>query len=209
MFTAKDFRKEAWDRLNGYWGTMVLATLLNFLITGACGALSRYYIGAVAELILAGPLALGFAILSLNVARSVPSSVNTMFDGFKNFGSALALYLLNSLLIFLWSLLLIIPGIIKSFSYSMSYYILADNPQMSCNDARVTSMEMMKGNKWRLFCLWFSFIGWWLLSILTFGILFLWTIPYMQVATAAFYDDLKARNAQNIQNAYNGYTPAR
>ena len=93
----------------------------------------------------------------------------------------------------------------------MSYYILADNPQMSCNDARVTSMEMMKGNKWRLFCLWFSFIGWWLLSILTLGILFLWTIPYMQVATAAFYDDLKTRNEQKAQeerraqNLYNRY----
>ena len=74
----------------------------------------------------------------------------------------------------------------------MSYYILKDNPGMDANEARKASIEMMKGHKWQLFCLEFSFIGWIILSILTFGILTLWVGPYMETAKAAFYEELKA-----------------
>ena len=73
----------------------------------------------------------------------------------------------------------------------MSYYILKDNPNMSGDEARKASIEMMKGHKWELFCLEFSYIGWILLSILTFGILTLWVNPYMEVAKVAFYENLK------------------
>ena len=86
--------------------------------------------------------------------------------------------------------MLIIPGIIKSLSYSMSYFILLDNPDMSANDARKESMEMMDGNKGRLFCLYLSYIGWYLLSILTFGILLFWVGPSVRTATAFFYQSL-------------------
>ena len=78
-----------------------------------------------------------------------------------------------------------------SYAYSMSYYILKDNPELSANEARKQSIEMMRGNKWRLFCLDFSFIGWSLLSMFTFGILMLWVTPVMQASHAAFYESLK------------------
>ena len=133
---------------------------------------------------------MGYSTMALSVSRQYALRFEQVFEGFKFYGSSLALYLINSILTFLWSLLLIIPGIIKAYSYSMSFYILADNPQMSANDARKYSMELMYNNKWRLFCLHFSFIGWGVLGILTLGILYFWIIPYIKTAEAEFYRDL-------------------
>ena len=82
----------------------------------------------------------------------------------------------------------------------MTYYILADNPSMTANDARRKSMDIMRGNKWRLFCLQLSFIGWLLLCVLTLGILTLWISPYIQTATAAFYEDISAPLKANYDN---------
>jgi uncharacterized membrane protein len=96
--------------------------------------------------------------------------------------------------IWLWMLLLIIPGIIMSFAYAMTLYIVADSEYkgLSAMDAIRRSREMMRGYKWKLFCLQLRFLGWILLSILTFGILFFWVVPYIQMATINFYKDVKA-----------------
>lgn len=189
---ARDYRRAAWEKLRGKWGTMAIATLIYALILGACGALSLIYIGGFAALFLTGAFALGLAIMALTAARKQEVRAAQLFDGFKNYGSSLALYLLIAIFTALWTLLFIIPGIVKAYSYSMSWYILADNPQMGANAARKRSMELMRGNKWRLFCLHCSFIGWLLLCILTLGILTLWIAPYLQTAQAEFYRDLIA-----------------
>ncbi|MDE7085033.1 MAG: DUF975 family protein, partial [Clostridia bacterium] len=191
---AKDFRRNAWAALSGNWGTMVLIALIVVLISGACGGAAFIGIGAVVLLLIEGPLGLGMAIANLKLIRRQGVEISNVFDGFKNFASAFLLYLLNSIFIALWTLLFIIPGIIKSYSYSMGVYILADNPTMDANSARKKSMEMMRGNKWRLFCLDFSFIGWYLLCILTFGILTLWVSPYHSAARAEFYQHLVSQN---------------
>jgi uncharacterized membrane protein len=88
-------------------------------------------------------------------------------------------------------MLFIIPGIVKSYSSAMSYYIMCDNPEMGANEAITRSREMMNGHKWQLFCLHFSFIGWILLSMLTCGLLLFMVTPYMNAATAEFYEKLK------------------
>ena len=93
---------------------------------------------------------------------------------------------------FLWTMLFIIPGIIKAFSYAMTPYILVEHPEMSANQAINESMRLMKGHKFDLFYLYLSFIGWGILSVLTLGIGFLWLIPYMETSQAAFYADVKA-----------------
>lgn len=157
---------------------------------GVCSALSAIYIGGIVSLLVSGPFALGLTWISLTVVRGGNPKIEMLFSGFKQFGRAFLLNLLIGIFVFLWALLLIIPGIIKAYSYSMSFYILADNPEMSANDARKKSMEMMQGNKWRLFCLHFSFIGWGLLCILTLGILTFWVMPYEQAAEAEFYQSL-------------------
>lgn len=190
MLRAKDFRQEAWGKLKGNWGVAVVSLILMGIIGGILGGLSAIGIGAILELLLMGPLTLGITMLYLNIVRNNDVSVKTMFAGFKKFGKAVVAWLLQAIYIFFWSLLFVIPGIIKSYSYSMTYYILADNPEMGANEAITRSRELMNGNKWRLFCLHFSFIGWVLLSMLTFGILFLWVKPYMNAADAAFYNSL-------------------
>lgn len=190
MFYAEDYREQAWNALRGKWGTMALSALVYSLIFGACAALSYVYVGAIAQFLIAGPLTLGFSMLGLDVIRGKNVRVEGLFGGFRNFGSAFLLNLINGIFIFLWTLLFIIPGIIKALSYSMGYYILADNPDLSANEARNRSMELMVGHKWRLFCLRFSFIGWWLLCVLTLGILSFWMKPYEEAAVAAFYQSL-------------------
>ena len=99
---------------------------------------------------------------------------------------------LMGVFIALWSMLLIIPGIIKTFSYAMTPYILDEHPELSANDAIDRSRAMMKGHKFDLFWLLLSFIGWGILCVFTLGIGFLWLTPYMQTSMAVFYEDLKA-----------------
>lgn len=193
MLVARDFRYDAWEKLSGNWGTMALATFLYSLIAGACSSSAFVGVGAIAGILIAGPFALGFAMMSLSVIRTRAVELKTMFDGFTHFVKAFVLALTNGLLIFLWSLLLFIPGIIKSLSYSMSFFILADHPELTANEARQCSMEMMDGNKWRLFCLYCSFIGWFLLCIVTFGILSFWVAPYVNTAVASFYQSLQKK----------------
>ncbi|MCI9503937.1 MAG: DUF975 family protein [Clostridia bacterium] len=190
MLKAKEFRQTAWGKLRGKWGQMALSTFIYSLIMGACSALAYIYVGTVALLLLSGPMTLGLTLLALNAARGEDVSVNRLFDGFKNFGSAVWLHISNGLLIFLWTLLLIVPGIIKTFSYALSFHVLKDHPELSANEARKRSMVLMSGNKWRLFCLRFSFIGWWLLCLLTLGILSFWITPYQNTAIAEFYISL-------------------
>lgn len=169
---------------------LAVITLVYSLITGACAGLSWIGVGAVALLILGGPLLVGYKMIAKKAMDGETVKIDTLFDGFKDFTRTLVLYLLNTIFVFLWTLLLIVPGIIKSYSYSMSYYILIDNPDLSSDEARKKSMEMMKGHKWKLFCLDLSFIGWGILCVLTFGILSFWIQPYQECARVEFYNNL-------------------
>lgn len=199
---AKDYRRKAWSTLTGKWSTFALITLVASLIGGACGGITtvaRYnvvltviasVVGVVVGALVGGPLALGVSACYLKLIRGQKVDIGNMFDGFKNFLNAFLLYLINGILVFLWSLLLIIPGIIKAYAYSMSTYLLADNPTLDANTAREKSVEMMKGHKWRLFCLDLSYIGWYILCILTLGILTFWVAPYHNTARALFYQQL-------------------
>lgn len=193
MPTAKEFRRRAWatfrksDTYGSRWGGAILA----FIIVGILSSvLSGFIVGILATL----PLTMGLYAMYLNMYKDNEWSVGDIFSSFRNgmdyYLNSFLLLFVNSIFIFLWSLLFVIPGIIKTFSYSMSPYILIDNPVMTAGEARRKSIEIMKGNKWKLFCLQFSFIGWILLSILTFGILFLWVIPAMEMSKIAFYKEI-------------------
>ncbi len=193
---AKDYRRLAWGHMQGNWGVLIITYLIYAVITGL---LSSTGIGT---LLVAGPFAVGLASVSLTLIRTGKAKVETMFEGFtSNFATNLVAYILQGLFVALWSLLFVIPGIIKGYSYAMTYYILRDNPDIGATEAITRSRKMMKGHKWQLFCLQFSFFGWILLSALTFGILMLWVTPYMQVATAEFYESIKGESAseQNDQ----------
>ena len=117
--------------------------------------------------------------------------MSQIFKGFNHFGKTLIIYILVNIYVILWSLLLIIPGIIAGYKYSMTYYILVDNPEISASEAITKSKEMMNGNKAKLFWLLLSFIGWYFLSIISGGIGFIWLVPYVSASTATFYEDIK------------------
>ena len=135
-------------------------------------------------------LSFGYSKYCLHLQRGLPVSAATLFDGFQQFLRIIWLNVLVSLLVFLWSLLFLIPGIIAIYSYSQAQRILIDNPDMTALEAIRASKELMRGNRWELFVLELSFIGWMLLASFTFGILMIWLVPYMEITMAEFYDVL-------------------
>ena len=108
---------------------------------------NKKYLRLAALLVFAAGLGLGFSALALTTARGVEPRFEQLFDGFRNYTSSLVLYILVWIFTLLWTLLFVIPGIIMSYAYSMSWYILADNPDMPANEARKRSIAMMRGNK--------------------------------------------------------------
>ena len=182
------------ESLRNKWGLAVGVAILYLLLTVGISmglnSISRT-IGTLASWVIAGPMAVGFNMVFLSFARGRQASVEQLFYGFKIFGTALAAYLLMMIFIILWTLLLIIPGIIAAYSYSMTYFILADNPNIGPLEAITRSKEMMRGRKWKYFCLTLRFIGWGILCIFTCGIGCLWLVPYMQTSMAHFYEDVR------------------
>ncbi len=148
--------------------------------------------------ILGSVIEVGYCKFNLDlVDRRKEAEIGTMFGYFNFWKTAAVVRLLQTLYVLLWSLLFIIPGIMAAYSYSMTGYILADNPDMAADEAIARSKQMMDGNRWRLFCLQISFIGWSLLSsLLTFGIGDLWLTPYRQAARAAFYREISGTEIQ-------------
>ena len=135
-------------------------------------------------------ISLGLIQYNLDLIDGKDVEFGRIFSKSSMFGKAFWLRLRMGIFVFLWSLLLIIPGIIKSYAYSMSGFILTENPEMTAKEAMQVSEKMMVGNKWRLFCLQISFIGWDILCALSLGIGLLWLNPYKNAAIAGFYDEI-------------------
>ncbi len=136
-------------------------------------------------------LSFSVSVIALNVIGHKEIKVSDIFNGFKNYNNVLLLYLLEALKVFLWSLLLIIPGIIKEISYSMSHFIMAESPDMSPSEVLKESEELMEGHKLDYFVLQLSFFGWNILSVLTLGLSALYSDPYYHAARANFYYTIK------------------
>lgn len=178
--------------LKDKWGLAIGTFVVYMLIIGAIQTTTEFFpLVGLLLLAISGPMALGIAIFSINISRNQDARLEQIFQGFNNFNTSLGAYLLMLLFTFLWTLLLIIPGIIAVLSYSMTFYILADDNSIGAMEAIDKSKKMMDGYKWKYFCLGLRFIGWSLLCILTLGIGFLWLLPYMQVSVVKFYDDIK------------------
>ena len=204
VMSNKELRACAREQLNGVWGKMALAVFILVLIYMVQPIFSildifiESYVTSVISVVLTlamylviGPFNLGLAGFFLKRVRGEEIFIKNIFDGFKRVFPSFLLCLLMIIFIILWSLLLIIPGIIKSFSYSMAFYIMYDNPEIDALEALTQSKTMMKGYKWKLFMLFLSFIGWALLAMLTLGIGFFWLYPYISLSISNFYEDLK------------------
>lgn len=185
--------KMARESLAGKWGLAIGVSVVYVLVLMAVQMVPR--IGWLASLIITGPMVLGMSIFYLNLSRDKGAEFKQMFDGFERFVTAMYAYLLMMVFILLWSLLLIIPGIIAAYSYAMTFYILGDDKSIGAMEAINRSKKMMYGYKWKFFFLSCRFIGWALLCILTLGIGYLWLVPYTQTSLAKFYDDIKEGEA--------------
>jgi uncharacterized membrane protein len=190
--------RAARESLKGKWGTAILTFFIYTILTAGPSSVrhdgSAYSLGSILTLILAGPMALGAAIFSLNISRGKEARLEQIFNGFTNFSTAFITYLLLLVIILLWTLLLIIPGIIAALGYSMTFYIIADDPTIKPQEAMKKSKAMMNGYKAKLFYLFLRFFLLALLCILTLGIGFLWLIPYGHVTMAKFYDDVSGND---------------
>lgn len=149
---------------------------------------------SIAWYVLGSVIQLGYARFNLDLTGGADARLESLFDYFRWFKTAFCARFLTGLFIFLWSLLLVIPGIVASYTYAMVPYILAEDPDLTASEAIAASKRLMEGNRWRLFCLEFSFIGWAFLCAFTLGIGNLFLTPYRAAAKAAFYRDLRGQN---------------
>ncbi|MGM7635253.1 DUF975 family protein [Bacillus sp. Hm123] len=214
-------KKDARDALAGNWGIAVVLMLIMFVFAGivpmifdviAVGGFENwvYQTGTSMEgdlfSLFISFVMIPFSISAmywffLHLVRGKRQSVGDVFSIYANIGLAfktIVVSILIGIFVFLWSLLLIIPGIIKSLSYSQTYFIMKDHPELSMLEAITESKRRMKGYKWSYFVLYLSFIGWAFLALFTLGIGYLWLAPYVQASMAAFYDKHIANQQQEV-----------
>jgi len=182
----RDLTAAARAGLSGNWGqaTGLLLLFLLLLVGSTIGCMSWLF---------AGPLAVGLSSFFLSVHNGMPR-LSQLFGGFNYFGKSFLSTFLMGVFIMLWCLLFVVPGIIKTYSYALTFFIIAEDSSVGAVEAITRSRQLMDGNKWRLFCLYLRFTGWGILCLFTFGLGFLWLGPYMMAATTAFYDDLSTNS---------------
>jgi len=199
MGTNQTYKNRALKSLEGKWVEAVIVTIFFLLISGGVASLVSIpfdpYTGLGAQSIwalLSLPLSWGYAVYFLRLIRNKDISYGRLFDGYNDFVRIFLAGILVMICEAIGFILLIVPGIIVSLMFSQTCFILKDDPQASATDAMKQSMEMMKGHKMELFILWLSFLGWFILALLTCGFGMLFIYPYLNTTLAHYYEDLKA-----------------
>ena len=195
-----ELRNEALCLLKGNWGNVILLSIMLNVLSLVCGIVLSFIIpvvgGLLSNILILLPLTYVYTLKLLTFLRDKNGAniTSNIFDTVKaNYKKSILIYLLTSVYIFLWSLLFVIPGIIKGYSYAFADCVRMDNEELSTEQCINKSRELMKGKKMKLFLLDLSFIGWYILAIFfTFGIGLLWVSPYHESARLAFYENLKA-----------------
>jgi uncharacterized membrane protein len=219
MSNNAQLKNSAKSALQGKWGAAALATLVMWLIIGAASSI------AFLSLVISGPMCLGFALYLREIKNGNQPKMETLFAGFSSsFMNSMVAGIMISLIVGLGVMLLfipfviflipygtillfkiafliaifllIIPVIILSLPFAMTFFIIADDKNISGLDALKRSWTMMRGHKCRLFGLAMRFFGWLLLGLVTFGIAWLWAAPYFELAFLNFYDDLKDKTIE-------------
>ncbi len=212
---AKDYRTTARGMLNGIWFRAAVFTLIAIVLgsfsyttinIGSIGLGKSITIGFISGLIgifISAVTNWGYAATFYDMSMNGKNlEFADLFQGFRNYWKVVGLQFMINLFTALWALLLIIPGIIKGYSYAMAPFILKENPEMNVMDAISESKRMMLGHKGSLFYLHLTFLGWIVLGILSFGIGLLFVTPYIQAAEAEFYKSLKPVNYHSQNTTY-------
>ncbi|MBR5621343.1 DUF975 family protein [Candidatus Saccharibacteria bacterium] len=178
----------------------IFTLLAIYIIIAAANMVISFVLGSISgivTLLIAGPIALAEAFIYLGITKkSRMPKIEDLLIGFKgdNFLRMLIAYLRYEVFVFLWSLLFIVPGIIKGISYSQMFYFMAEDDKLEAGAAQRKSMEIMEGHKWEYFVLQLSFIPWHLLGIITLGIAYVWIIPYIETTMAEYHVRLTGGN---------------
>ncbi|NTW71964.1 MAG: DUF975 family protein [Eubacteriaceae bacterium] len=218
IITNRQIRENARIILKGKKIDTLAVLVIGFFIAASVSFLDGYFqlmkemvggnypnlssLASMQTLLLGGPVTFGTAYFFLRIARKNEPEISNVFLGFRKYGTTFLCYFIQNLFIILWMILLIIPGIIAAISYSMSFYLLVDYPMLGAMDALSFSKELMKGHKGRFFLLLLSFIGWFLLGVITLGIAYLYVIPYQNASMSVFYDNLIQAADPDLINKY-------
>lgn len=188
------FMRKAKEQLRGKWKYAVIGTLIYCLIGVAVSSLQQIFQKpalSMLTLLITGPLALGHILFISCLVDTAQCKYDLLFAGFKRYAQTFIAGVLTTLLILVGWCLLIVPGIIISLGLSMTFFVMADEPEISGVEAMKKSWAMMNGHKWDFFCLNLRFIGWAILAVITLGIGALWLNPYMYASYLNFYRQLR------------------
>jgi uncharacterized membrane protein len=187
----KTIKKEARAKLKGRWPMLLLACIVAGLV-GSLGAIV-FGIGALFTL---PPMMVGLSYYLLKFNRNQGEEFGDIFYGFQRFGPSVLATILKGIFISLWSLLFVIPGIVKTFAYSMTSFVIAD---FNCSGAGAITLskKITQGHKGKIFVMYLSFFWWFLLSTITFGIALIYVYPYILASFTGLYEEMKQQAMQN------------
>ena len=179
---------------NGIFNSLWLKMMCALVLLSVIQSLGNVVL--IGSILLMGPVTYAIERICANRAKNLEEvNFNRMFDGFtEDFGATFLLGIMYNVFIILWSLLFIVPGIIKSYSYAMAFFIQQEQPNKDWKYCIDESKRLMYGNKAKLFCLDLSFIGWYILGMLALGVGVFFVIPYHQMARTNFYLELYCSN---------------
>lgn len=203
MDTSSGYKDRALESLKGVWDRGISAVIIDFAIPQIGSTLLAFMVSdATTSTTISGlwslaclPLAWGVSVYFLRLVRGEDLAYGRLFDGYSDIVRILGVYILYGLAIVIGTMLLIVPGIIAWLMFSQAKFILKDDPQIGVVDCLKKSAAMMDGHKMDFFLLCLSFIGWFLLAIITLGLGLLFLMPYFYATCAHFYEDLKAEQA--------------
>lgn len=222
-FKYEDFYTQA--ELDAFFSTSIGQNVESVLLVLSLISLALLFI----HLIIGGAASMGYASYNLNLIDRKPAVFHDLFSHMNRKWKGFCMNFFMALYVFLWSLLFAIPGLVKSFAYSMTPYILAEHPEMTANEAISESQFIMTGHKWELFCLHLSFIGWYALVMFPAIALVMYALfthapldrllivfylsiplcagnlflrPYIEAANAAFYRDIAPKKEEPAMDWY-------
>ena len=183
--------RSAREQLKPHWAMATLVCIIYGVLVGLPSELNTY--GELLSILLAGPLQLGMYIYFLNIEKQQKASVENLLEGFKPLAKVLLVYLIITLGTVLGLILLIIPGIILALGLSMTFYILAEQPDYTVEEALRKSWELSDGYKWELFLLHLRFIPWYFLGFLFLVVGIFLVMPWHQLTIAKYYSYLQTQ----------------
>ena len=190
-------KASAKDALQHNWGNAILVLFIQSALMSATAGVT-----GIGPIIIGGPLSVGVALFFLKLSYRDKAQIEDLFQPFHNFVNTFFAGFLVGLFTFLWSLLFIVPGIVKGLAYSQTFFIINENPELTGKQAIDASQEMMRGHKGELFLLQLSFIGWFLLVLPTLGLILFYVEPYYKATMAEYYRYLRDGQSQEDYNPF-------